>query len=446
MNKETIKKIIITLMISIIIIIAIVILLLNNLEKRQEDKNENINDEQIEENLEETQKIVTDEERIEKYDFLVVSNCVSDYLTGINQENTSYYGRDDNNNYTKIVNQETINKNAFDLLSSQYIEKNQIKLENVYQYVPKVDQKLMFVPIGMKLKSGENVNKYKVYGYVTDIQYNFISDLYVIVNLDLENKTFSIEPISKETYQTEEMENDNIKVEKNDNNQYTYRQLSEEYRLKQYFQNYKMMLLSNVDLAYEFLEDTYKEKCFGNIDNFKKYVKENKDKLIGITLEQYDAKTQGDITQYVEKDTKGNYYVFNISNINPTEFTVMLDIYTISLPKVEQEYKKSNSQEKVSMNTMRFINAINDKKYYYAYNLLATSFKNRNFNTQEEFETYVKDKFFENNIIEEGAFKEEAGYYVYILTLSDGNGNTKKVNIVMELQEETDFVMSFSIE
>ena len=124
----------------------------------------------------------------------------------------------------------------------------------------------------------------------------------------------------------------------------------------------------------------------------------------------------------------------------------MLDIYTISLPKVEEEYKKSNAQEKVSMNTMRFINAINDKKYYYAYNLLAQSFKNRNFQTQEEFETYIKDNFFENNIIEEASFKEESGYYVYILTLSDGNGNTKKANIVMELGEGIDFAMSFSIE
>ncbi|MCI8759939.1 MAG: hypothetical protein HFJ34_02245 [Clostridia bacterium] len=446
MNKETIKKIMVALMISIIIIIIIVIVLLTKIEKKQENNHLNLNDELIEENIEETQKIVTDEERIEKYDFLVVSNCVTTYLSGINQESSSYYGRDENNNYTKVVEQETINKNAYNLLSTEYIEKNKITLNNVYQYVPKVNQKLMFVPIDMKLKSSDSVNKYKVYGYVTDFQYNFISNLYVIVNLDIENKTFSIEPINEQIYQEQKIENNNIKIEKNDNNQYTYEQLSEEYRLKQYFQNYKMMLLSNVELAYEFLEDTYKKKCFGNIDNFKKYVDENKNKFIGITLSEYDAKTQGDMTQYIEKDAKENYYVFNISNINPTEFTVMLDIYTISLPKVEEEYKKSNAQEKVSMNTMRFINAINDKKYYYAYNLLAQSFKNRNFQTQEEFETYIKDNFFENNIIEEASFKEESGYYVYILTLSDGNGNTKKANIVMELGEGIDFAMSFSIE
>lgn len=433
-------------MVCIIIMITIVVVLLTKIKKKENGKPNNNNNEQIEENLEETQKIVTDEERIEKYDFLVVSNCVSEYLSGINQESSSYYGRDENYNYTKVVEQETINKNAYNLLSSEYIEKNKIDLENVYQYVPKVDQKLVFVPIDMKLKNGENVNKYKVYGYVTDLEYNFISNLYVIVNLDIENKTFSIEPINEKTYQTENIENSNIRIEKNDNNQYTYQQLSEEYRLKQYFQNYKMMLLSNVDLAYKYLDDTYKEKCFGNIDNFKKYVHENRKKLMGITLAQYDAKTQGDLTQYIEKDTKENYYVFSISNTNPAEFTVMLDIYVMNLSKVEEDYKKADDQDKVSLNTMRFINAINDKKYYYAYNILAESYKNRNFNTQEEFETYVKDNFFENNTIEEGAFKEEVGYYVYILTLSDGNGNTKKVNIVMELGEETDFTMSFSIE
>lgn len=443
MKKSVIKKWIIGLIIGIAIIVSLLVIIIGKGNKENQPKELIAKDE----NLEETQKIVTDEERIEQYDFLVVSNCINSYLSGINQNSSSYYGRDENDNYTIVVEQEQINKNAYHLLSDEYIEKNAITLENVYDYVPEVRQNLIFIPLDMKLQQGENINQYKVYGYVTDLEYNFINYLYTIVNLDVNNKTFSIEPINKKTYDNDSIENSNIvEVKRNENNQYKYQQLSEEYRLKQYFQNYKVMLLSNIDIAYEFLDKNYKEKCFGNIENFKKYVNENKDKIVSATLEGYDSTVKEDVTEYMERDLKGNYYIFNISNQNSAEFKVMLDNYVIGFSGLQEDYEKSSIQEKVSMNTMRFIQAINDKKYYYVYNLLAESFRERNFKTQEDFEEYIKDKFFESNIIQEGDFQEEGNYYTYDLIIADDEGNTKKLGIVMQLQEENDFVMSFNIE
>ena len=89
MKKSTIKKLIIGLIIGIVMIICLLVILLGKGSKENEskgfiDKNENV---------QETQKIVTDEERIEQYDFLVVSNCVASYLSGINQNSSSYYGK-----------------------------------------------------------------------------------------------------------------------------------------------------------------------------------------------------------------------------------------------------------------------------------------------------------------------------------------------------------------
>ncbi len=443
MKKTVIKKWIIGLIIGIAIIISLLVIIVGKGNKENQSngliaKNEN---------LEETQKIVTDEERIEQYDFLVVSNCINSYLSGINQNSSSYYGRDENDNYTIVVEQEQINKNAYHLLSDEYIEKNAITLENVYNYVPEVKQNLMFIPLNMKLQKQENINKYKVYGYVTDLEYNFINYLYVIVNLDVKNKTFSIEPMNKQRYDEDSSENSSIvEIKRNENNQYKYQQLSEEYRLKQYFQNYKVMLLSNIDIAYDFLDKNYKEKCFGNIENFKKYINENKDNIVSATLEGYDSKVGEDATEYIERDLKGNYYIFNISNQNSAEFKVMLDNYIIGFSGLQEDYEKSSIQEKVSMNTMRFIQAINDKKYYYAYNLLAESFKERNFNTQNDFEEYIKDKFFESNIIQEGEFQEEGNYYTYDLIIGNNDGDTKKLGIVMQLLENNEFVMSFNIE
>ncbi len=440
MNKKTIQKLILALSIGVILIIILLLTLRSDEEKEQKKEEQEIA------NVEKTQKIVTDEDRIETYDFLIVANCIKSYLSGINQNSSRFYGRDENNNYTIVVSQEEINKSVYNLLSSEYIEKNNITIENVYEYVPKLTQDVMFVPIDMKLKKGENVNKYMIYGYTVDFEYNFMEDIYVIVNLDIDNKTYSVEPIDKNEYEKGNIQNNNIKVEQNDNNKFPYQQLSEEYRIKEYFRNYKTMLLSNEEKAYQFLNKEYKEKSFGNIDNFKKYIKDKKETIKIATLSEYHAKIEEEYTQYIEKDEKENYYIFNISDTNPTQFDVMLDIYIIGSLEVQENYKKAEEREKVTINTMKFISGINDKNYYYTYNILADTFKNNQFQKQEDFEQYVKENFFEKNTVKDSEFKQEGKNYIYDLTITDEEGNTKKLTIIMQLQEGTDFIMSFSIE
>ena len=96
MNKETIKKLIIILIIIIVIIIIALITLLAG--KEGQNNNEEILENEI---VEESEKVVTDEDRIEKYDFLVVQNCISTYLSNINQDTSRYYERGVNN---EIIN------------------------------------------------------------------------------------------------------------------------------------------------------------------------------------------------------------------------------------------------------------------------------------------------------------------------------------------------------
>ena len=47
--------------------------------------------------------------------FYTVINCVNTYIDKININNSSYYGTDENDNYTIIVSKENINKNIYDL-------------------------------------------------------------------------------------------------------------------------------------------------------------------------------------------------------------------------------------------------------------------------------------------------------------------------------------------
>ena len=441
MNKNVIKRAIIIISILIVLIIIVLLALLLSRNKEEEQiLNEASSSGDVE------QEEVTFEEKIDKYDFLVVSNCVYDYMDKLNKNSSSYYGYDANGNYTITLSQDIIRQNIYDLLSDNYTQKNSITLDNIYDYVEDVNEHLMFVPVDMLVQKGEQVNTYAVYGYTINSEYNLVEYIYTLVNIDTQNQTYSIEPIDEEYYKTGVLENTVTSIEKNDNNELDSLQLTEIYRLQQYFQNYKFMLLSNPDLAYEFLNEEYKQKSFGNVDNFKEYVNSNRENILTMSLSEYDSNTVDNYTEFIEKDTKDKYYIFNISNSDATDYNVMLDTYVVGSAELQNTYNNSNDQRKVNINTMKFIYAINYKNYYYAYNVLADSFKNNNFATQEEFENYVQNNLFENITIEDATFSESGGYYVYDLTISNDSGETKKMTVIMELLEGTDFVMSFSVE
>ena len=443
MSKETIKKIIIISIIFIVIISIILVIVLLNIK----DNSGNATGKVLPEGEQIEDVDLKIENQIDKYDFLIVSDCISTYLDKINKNNSNYYGYDENNNYTITWTEEQIKQTAYDVLSSNYVQNNSITLDNIYDYVENINEHLMYVPVEMKEIPGDRVNTYITYGYTINSNYEFANDEYLIVNIDGQNQTFSIEPIDKEKYESSNIENEINQIEKNINNKIiSTLQLSEEFRLRQYFQYYKFMLLSNVDLAYEFLNEEYREKSFGSIENFRNYVQNNRNRILQSRLTDYELNVVDEYTEFIEKDANNKYYIFNISNNDATDYNVMLDTYVIGSEELQEQYNNSSNEEKVNINTMRFINAINDKNYYYVYNVLADTFKNNNFPTYEEFQNYAESNFFDNNNIEDATFSEKTGNYIYNLTISDGNGNTKVLNVIMQLKEDTDFVMSFSIE
>ena len=93
---------------------------------------------------------------------------------------------------------------------------------------------------------------------------------------------------------------------------------------------------------------------------------------------------------------------------------------------------------------------INTKDYRHAYELLDSNFKNNNFDTLEKFKQYIQNNFFNYNLNSTDiTIKEEGNYYIYetvIKSDSSRAAETKGLNIIMKLQEGTDFVMSFSLD
>ena len=92
--------------------------------------------------------------------------------------------------------------------------------------------------------------------------------------------------------------------------------------------------------------------------------------------------------------------------------------------------------------------AINAGDYKYVYSKLDDTFKQNNYAQLSNFEQYVKNNLYVNNIVGYKDYQKNGEVYVYNIQLTDATGvNSKiiKMKVVMALQQGTDFVLSFSI-
>ena len=126
-----------------------------------------------------------------------------------------------------------------------------------------------------------------------------------------------------------------------------------------------------------------------------------------------------------------------------------MDNYTIKNKDYKEKYEKLEVEKKVQSNVYMFLQMINTKDYKHAYELLDNNFKKNNWNSLKEFQEYIQKNFFYYNLLSGSKIKKEGDYYIYEATIkqdSSSASETKKMTVIMQLGEDTDFVMSFNIE
>lgn len=331
------------------------------------------------------------------------------------------------------------------------IENNKLILPNIVKNNYELDSIITEVKHMYQAKKNTN-NTY--YIECNDKNNN---DVYLVMYQDPQNKTFEFEIIKNNEYNDiitgnkEKKLNENI--EKNNYNVYKEVFKSEEEIVSLYAQNYIELLKNNVNKAFEILDSDYKEMRFNNnIDEFKDYLNNNQSKIEKSVMTEFGSniviKDGNASTVYYYRNN--NNYNFIIKEKAVMEYTILLDDYTIKDSTYDENYNKLNTSAKIQNNVNIFFNCINEKNYTGAYNLLDKQFKQNNFNTQNEFEEYVVNNFFNNNILGNINIEESSGK-IYICTCmyrdsvsSNAQKATKK--IFMQLNEGTDFVMSFNIE
>lgn len=432
------------IIIALFIIIVIVILLLLFINKKEidiahEDSYENNADTtNIDTNIKEVDNITlyyTVKDCLDKFYKTVIMEIASqsegDYIEG---------GEISYSQLTGLTSNEDKNQAIYDQLYVGYVQKNNITKTNVYEKIRDIGNS--FLIDKMYIIDGENIKDFYVY-----IENNEKKEKIFEVILDVNNNTYSINPLNNVNY-NEITAIDVDSINKNSNNAFNYANISDEQMAKNYFYDFKNNVLSDISKSYNKLEENYKKKRFENIDNYKEYVNNNQNELQKIIIKKYLINNYQDYTEYVCQDQYENYYIFRAKNV--MNYEVLLDNYTITTDKFKETYSEANNEKKVQMNVDKFIQMINRHDYKTSYNCISSGFKKNYLDTQEKFEEYMKNIFFEYNKFE---FRniEQKGSNLYTVTLNitdltEESSETRNVTIIMQLNDDLDFEMSFGIE
>lgn len=435
-----IKYIIVTLLIIIILIISIIL----GMSKKQK----NVDTEDSYDNGADVVNINTDIKKVDNVSlYYTVKNCLDSFYKAINMEivegNEDDYVEGGEISYSTLMgvnNIEEKNKIIFDKLNNSFIKDNEITQNNAYQKLVSIVGSNYTID-AMYIIDGENIKNFYVYAE----NQNNDKLLYNVI-LDVDNMTYSIKLLQYADY-TRLSKDDDVGIEKNSNNVFEYSKTTDEQMSKNYFYDFKNLIVNNSQYAYDKFDDEYSKKRFGSIFEFQEYINNNKNELYNLTIKKYSVNITNEYTEYICQDQYGRNYIFKVTNV--MDYTVQLDTYTIPTEKFKTEYDKAESEKKVQMNIDKFIQMVNRHDYKTSYNCIADGFKNNYFDTQDKFENYIKNAFFEYNNFEfENIEQKGNNLYTCTVTLTDLTGNskdTKKITIIMQLNDNYDFKMSFSV-
>lgn len=420
----------------ILIILIILILLLRNQDNRSVVDNIVYNGEELIPEKDSNGYIDVSNFNV----FYSIMNAVNKYV-----ENIKY-----NDNYNindESVGEKNLNK-IYALLDKNYINNNKINFNNIKNYIYDMNENTKLIPIQMKVKYGENINIYILKAYLIRER---IEEKYFIIRVDTKNQTFSIEFINEDVNSIEQVnvyENNN-EIQKNDYNSFSIEMITVGRMMQCYLEHYRDLSINYPEIVYnEYLDEDYKNKRFGTLENYKKYINNNIEELQNIDAKNYFVETEdNNINYYVCLDQYNNTYIFNILSIY--QYKIKLDDYTLTSNKFIKTYSSSNNQKKVMMNVNKIINMLNSRDYNTVYELLDENFRSEKFGTEENFEEYIKRKFPSHYKIKYESF-EQTGNNVFVqkITLLDIIDNTDYLSfsIIMVLKNESDFSISFGLE
>lgn len=402
------KKLIIAMMMLVVIIIIIIVILLNISKTESIKQNDNP-----------TTEAFTDiEELYNKSLFFTINYNINKYY-----------------NY--------VQENNIEAVSAISVE-NPITLKNA--------NNSNFISKEMYILDKISNNTVYVYGVTRNNELE--DEYYLIINIDYTNNTFSITNSSEEEFDNAKNNKINSKfmqsiiVKENMYNKFEERNTTDAEVLQYYFEDYKYKALYKQEEAFELLDNKYKEEKFKNsIDEYKEYVQKNINRFKDANLLEYQISKNGQNVAYITKDNYNNYYKIMETGIN--KYTIILDNYTVESDEFITKYNKLSDKEKITSIVDKVMKLINTKSYTQLYTYLNTNFKNTYFKTEEEFEKYIKERFFDDNIVGTLTLNTEGNIYIVTVPYKESLSSAAEegeITFNIKLEEGTNFELSFNVD
>ena len=449
--KKNIKFIIYILVLLMVFLIVLITIMKKTRSKVDNDynyKNDKINTE--------TFNKVND---IDTY--FIVKNIMDRYIYNIKNINGDSYIDENTISISKDETIRIIREEAMNSLNSV--------LDEEYRRYANVDEDFITSESKKYLMQGDYsksniiynilINEMYEYKYTDNITLFLVfsnikeNKLDLLIKYDNTNSTYSIflsDYIENNNYNmnTNDINIDKTGIEQNMYNKIVKGTITEEDMAKEFFNIQKNNLIYDLKYEYNKLSNKYKEKRFPKYSDFEEYYSEIKNELQDCKLSQYGVDNLDGNKIYMLIDNFDRHYIIECYD-GLINYSVQLDTYTIDSEKFLKEYNNGNASKKVQLNIDKFIKMINAKDYKNSYDLLYDGFKNNYFQTEDAYKQYIKNNLFEYNTVTYDKFSNEGETYIYELTVSNKTGNsqdTKKMTVIMKLNEGTDFIMSFSIE
>lgn len=444
MNNKLKKYIIILSILAVTIIVCIIILL--NLMKSQKDDlmNEIIDDKEsmgVGEFSEDELKNVNISE------LLQVSGYIDKFLKSTNLRSSIYYAKNENGEYVQAIENEYIYKRVLEMLSENFVQKNSIDNNNIFNFIDFSDVDREYTIIDIKKLENNNPIQYATYGILSqnDALYKF---QYYIVTIDSANGIFAIEPVSDVNNIDEIKGDNNINLKKQTYNKSPNISVSAEDVAQYYFKVMKNTIMYDSDRAYNLLDKEYADKRFGSESKFKNYVDEYMSEIKQLNLSKYKQESIDNFKdRYLLVDQYQNIYTIETNTVS--DFSIKLDTYTLLSDNFKEQYDSANEQQKVAMNIDKWIQMLNNRDYMNAYNVLDETFKNNNWKSEKEFEQYIKKYMSLHYDVQYTTYSNENSTYVQTIELKDFDNKLDSIirlNIIMQLKDNYDFIMSFNVE
>lgn len=433
---EKTKKIIISISVLIAIFIIILLTILTILKSNNETQ-DNITDVSNADGEQQQIQEVKDINKLYNAEEIINNLLNSAYYSKYENEEESGMGSE----YRDSTMIEKYNK----FLSDLNIDKGEFYIREMYTINPNSRYRVCFA-CGDIIYNENTAKQTAMFTIVENIETKeYVVEIYGTNYKNIFNYTENLADI---TFKEENLQNFEV-VSELGSYVYEEKELSDEDIAYWFYECYKIKALNFPEIAYNMLDEKYKEKRFENsFDNFKEYINEYSSTINEAVLSQYSKENINGYTLYTLVDTKNNSYFVKVPS-NSASYKIFLDTYTIPYDGYEEKYMKMNDSDKAATNMQMFINMINTKDYQHAYNVLDETFKQNNFETLDKFKNYIKNNLFENNIVSTSEVNIVKNYFEGIIMLRNNSGHnseSKTLNIIMQLKEDTDFVMSFNIE